>query len=99
MNSPRVAALLAHPQKLFTFAAQEHSNKSDLKRVTIGLGGKSPNDVFAAADLETAIPGAAHAIFFNHGQCCAAGSQLYIEHKVYDDVLAGVLRPRRAALA
>jgi phenylacetaldehyde dehydrogenase len=46
--------------------------------------------VFADADLETAIPGAANAIFFNHGQCCAAGSRLYIEQKVYDDVLAGV---------
>jgi len=63
---------------------------NDLKRVTIELGGKSPNVVFADADLETAIPGAANAIFFNHGQCCAAGSRLYIEQKVYDQVLVGV---------
>jgi len=63
---------------------------NDLKRVTIELGGKSPNVVFADADLETAIPGAANAIFFNHGQCCAAGSRLYVEQKVYDEVLAGV---------
>ena len=62
----------------------------DLKRVTLELGGKSPNVVFADADLETAIPGAANAIFFNHGQCCCAGSRLYIEHKVYDEVLSGV---------
>jgi len=62
----------------------------DLKRVTLELGGKSPNVVFADADLELAIPGAANAIFFNHGQCCCAGSRLYIERKVYDDVLAGV---------
>jgi phenylacetaldehyde dehydrogenase len=62
----------------------------DLKRVTIELGGKSPNVVFADADLETAIPGAANAIFFNHGQCCCAGSRLYVEQPVYDDVLAGV---------
>jgi phenylacetaldehyde dehydrogenase len=62
----------------------------DLKRVTLELGGKSPNVVFADADLETAIPGAANAIFFNHGQCCCAGSRLYVEQKVYDDVLAGV---------
>jgi phenylacetaldehyde dehydrogenase len=62
----------------------------DLRRVTLELGGKSPNVVFADADLETAIPGAANAIFFNHGQCCCAGSRLYIERKVYDDVLAGV---------
>ena len=63
---------------------------NDLKRVTLELGGKSPNVVFADADLETAIPGAANAIFFNHGQCCCAGSRLYIEQKVYDEVLAGV---------
>lgn len=46
--------------------------------------------MFADADLETAIPGVASAIFFNHGQCCCAGSRLYIEHDVYDDVLAGI---------
>ena len=63
---------------------------NDLKRVTLELGGKSPNVVFADADLETAIPGAANAIFFNHGQCCCAGSRLYIEQKIYDDVLSGV---------
>ena len=73
------AALAAHP-----------GVDNDLKRVTLELGGKSPNVVFADADLETAIPGAANAIFFNHGQCCCAGSRLYIEQKVYDEVLAGV---------
>src|SRR6202045_1152705 len=60
---------------------------NDLKKVTLELGGKSPNVVFADADLETAIPGAANAIFFNHGQCCCAGSRLYIEQQIYDDVL------------
>jgi phenylacetaldehyde dehydrogenase len=63
---------------------------NDLKRVTLELGGKSPNIVFADADMETAIPGAASAIFFNHGQCCCAGSRLYVEQKAYDNVLAGV---------
>jgi phenylacetaldehyde dehydrogenase len=58
--------------------------------VTLELGGKSPNVVFADADMETAIAGASNAIFFNHGQCCCAGSRLYVESKVYDDVLAGV---------
>jgi phenylacetaldehyde dehydrogenase len=62
----------------------------DLKRVTLELGGKSPNIVFADADLETAVTGAANAIFFNHGQCCCAGSRLYVEQAVYDEVLAGV---------
>jgi phenylacetaldehyde dehydrogenase len=46
--------------------------------------------VYADADLETAIPGAANAIFFNHGQCCAAGSRLFVEESVYDDVVSGV---------
>jgi phenylacetaldehyde dehydrogenase len=62
----------------------------DLKRVTLELGGKSPNIVFADADLETAIAGAANAIFFNHGQCCCAGSRLYVEQRVYDEVVSGV---------
>jgi phenylacetaldehyde dehydrogenase len=62
----------------------------DLKRVTLELGGKSPNIVFADADLETAIAGAANAIFFNHGQCCCAGSRLYVEQRLYDEVVSGV---------
>ena len=54
------------------------------------LGGKSPNIVFGDADLETAIPGAANAIFFNHGQCCCAGSRLYVQKKIFDEVVDGV---------
>src|SRR6201997_2690395 len=92
------AAIAAHPgidKVAFTGSTEVgklivKAAAADLKRVTLELGGKSPNVVFADADLETAIPGAANAIFFNHGQCCCAGSRLYIEHKVYDDVVAGV---------
>ena len=62
----------------------------NLKKVTLELGGKSPNVVYADADMETAIPGAANAIFFNHGQCCAAGSRLFVEKGSYDQVLEGV---------
>jgi len=62
----------------------------NLKKVSLELGGKSPNVVYADADMETAITGAANAIFFNHGQCCCAGSRLYVEQDVYDDVVAGV---------
>jgi phenylacetaldehyde dehydrogenase len=62
----------------------------NLKKVTLELGGKSPNVVYADADMETAIPGAANAIFFNHGQCCAAGSRLFVEKSSYDQVLEGV---------
>ena len=62
----------------------------NLKKVSLELGGKSPNVVFKDADLETAIPGAASAIFFNHGQCCCAGSRLYVEKSVFDKVVEGV---------
>jgi phenylacetaldehyde dehydrogenase len=62
----------------------------NLKKVTLELGGKSPNVVFADADPEAAIAGAAHAIFFNHGQCCIAGSRLYIEQDRFDAVVDGV---------
>ncbi len=59
----------------------------NLKRVSLELGGKSPNIIFADADLDAAAIGAASAIYFNHGQCCCAGSRLFIEQKVYDRVM------------
>ena len=62
----------------------------NLKKVSLELGGKSPNVVFKDADLDTAIAGAASAIFFNHGQCCCAGSRLYVERPVFDRVVEGV---------
>ena len=62
----------------------------NLKKVSLELGGKSPNIVFADADLEAAVAGAANGIFFNHGQCCNAGSRLYIQSDAYDEVVAGV---------
>jgi phenylacetaldehyde dehydrogenase len=67
-----------------------HAAAGNLKKVSLELGGKSPNIVFADADLETAIQGAANAIYFNHGQCCCAGSRLYIEKKIFDKVVDGV---------
>ncbi len=62
----------------------------NLKKVSLELGGKSPALVFPDADLELAIPGTANAIFFNHGQCCCAGSRLYAHKKVFDKVVEGV---------
>ncbi len=62
-----------------------------LKRVSLELGGKSPNIVFADADLDLAAEGAAAAIYFNHGQCCCAGSRLFIEDKVFDKVLPKIV--------
>jgi phenylacetaldehyde dehydrogenase len=62
----------------------------NLKKVSLELGGKSPNVVFKDADMRKAIPGAAMAIFFNHGQCCCAGSRLYVEKDAFDEVVEGV---------
>src|SRR5712671_2147344 len=71
---------------------------SNLKRVTLELGGKSPNIVFADADMDKAIEGAHFALFFNQGQCCCAGSRLYVEEKAYDqfvEKLTGIAKSRR----
>jgi phenylacetaldehyde dehydrogenase len=68
----------------------ETAARSNLKKVALELGGKSPSIVMADAEMDIAIPGVANAIFFNSGQVCVAGSRLYIHKKVYDDVLAGV---------
>jgi phenylacetaldehyde dehydrogenase len=62
----------------------------NLKKVSLELGGKSPNVVYADADLEGAIAGAANGIFFNHGQCCNAGSRLYVQKQIFDEVVSGV---------
>ncbi|HKQ87718.1 MAG TPA: aldehyde dehydrogenase family protein [Candidatus Acidoferrales bacterium] len=62
----------------------------NLKKVSLELGGKSPNVVLDDADLDAAVAGAASAIFFNHGQCCCAGSRLYVEQKSFDKVVEGV---------
>lgn len=62
--------------------------ESNLKRVTLELGGKSPNVVFADADMEQAVEGAHFALFFNQGQCCCAGSRTFVEEKAYDEFVA-----------
>jgi aldehyde dehydrogenase (NAD+) len=69
---------------------------TNLKRVTLELGGKSPNIVFADANMDEAIEGAHFALFFNQGQCCCAGSRLFVEEKVYDEfVERSVARAKR----
>jgi phenylacetaldehyde dehydrogenase len=92
------AALAAHPgvdKVAFTGSTEVgrlivQAAAGNLKKVSLELGGKSPNVVLADADLDLAIDGAANAIFFNHGQCCVAGSRLFVEKKVYDRVVEGV---------
>ena len=92
------AALAAHPDvdKVAFTGSNEvghlivQAAAGNLKKVSLELGGKSPNLVFADVDLDAAINGAASAIFFNHGQCCCAGSRLYVEEKIFDKVVEGV---------
>ncbi len=71
-------------------AIMKAAAESNLKRVTLELGGKSPNIIFADADVDTAAKFAYFALFFNMGQCCCAGSRLFVEEKVYDQVLNAV---------
>jgi aldehyde dehydrogenase (NAD+) len=59
--------------------------RTNLKRVTLELGGKSPNIVFADADMDAAVEGAFFGLFFNQGQCCCAGSRLFVEDTVHDE--------------
>jgi len=68
------------------------SAASNLKRVSLELGGKSPNIVFADADLTKAVSGAFFGIFFNQGQVCSAGSRLFVQEKVYDQTLDDLLK-------
>ena len=92
------AALASHPDVdkiAFTGSTEVgrlilQAAAGNLKKVSLELGGKSPNLVFADADMKATIPGAAGAIFFNHGQCCCAGSRLYIEQSIFDHVVHGV---------
>ena len=97
-GEPCGAPLAAHPlvdKVAFTGSTEVgklivKAASNDLKKVTLELGGKSPNIILDDADMDVAIPGAANAIFFNHGQCCCAGSRLFVQEKKYDQVVEGV---------
>ena len=92
------AALSAHPHVdkiAFTGSTEVgrlimQAASGTLKKVSLELGGKAPNIVFADADIEAATAGAAMGIFFNQGQVCCAGSRLYVERKEFDNVMAGL---------
>lgn len=92
------AAIVRHPgvQKIAFTGSTEvgkellHGATGNLKRLTLELGGKSPNIIFADADLDHAIPAAVQAIFGNTGQVCNAGSRLYVQKPIFDRVLEGV---------
>ena len=92
------AALAAHPDvdkvaftgSVATGRAIVRASAGNLKRLTLELGGKSPDIVFADADLDAAVPGAAMAVFANAGQVCSAGSRLLVERPVFDEFVARV---------
>lgn len=64
---------------------QQASGNTNLKRVTLELGGKSPNIVLADSDLDYAVETSHFGLFFNMGQCCCAGSRTFVEDKIYDE--------------
>lgn len=68
-------------KKVMTAAA------ANLKRVSMELGGKAPNIIFADADVDLAVQGAVTAIFFNQGEVCCAGSRLYVDEKIHDEFI------------
>lgn len=89
------AALAAHPDVdkiAFTGSTGVgekiiHAAAATMKRVTVELGGKSPNIVFADADLDKAVPGAAMAVFANAGQICSAGTRLFVHSSIHDEFM------------
>nr|GAT47899.1 predicted protein [Mycena chlorophos] len=72
------------------------ASKSNLKDVTLELGGKSPNVIFDDADLDQAVSWAAHGIFWNHGQACCAGSRIFVQAGIYDRFLAALTEKAKA---
>jgi len=98
------AALAAHPgvdKVAFTGSTEVgklivKAAAGNLKKVSLELGGKSPNIVLPDADPAAVAEGAANAIFFNHGQCCCAGSRLYVHESLFDDVVDAVCARARS---
>lgn len=92
------AALAAHPDVDKVAFTGSHltgqkivrASAGNLKRVSLELGGKSPDVVFADADLDAAVPGAGMAVFANSGQICSAGTRLFVEKKIYEEFTARV---------
>jgi aldehyde dehydrogenase (NAD+) len=89
------AAIVKHPGvdkvaftgELATAKIIQREAADTMKRLTFELGGKSPNVIFADADLESAVEGAHFGLYFNQGQCCCAGSRLFVEERVHDEVI------------
>jgi aldehyde dehydrogenase (NAD+) len=93
MGETTGAALVVHPGvdkiaftgHVDTAKIIQKAAADTLKRTTFELGGKSPNVIFADCDMEQAVAGAFHAIYFHGGQCCTAGSRLFVESKIHQE--------------
>ncbi|MGZ5352611.1 MAG: aldehyde dehydrogenase family protein [Actinomycetota bacterium] len=89
------APLVAHPgvDKVTFTGSREvgklimRSGADTLKRVTLELGGKSPNIVFADADFASAVEGSCNGVFWNQGEICSAGTRVFVDRAIYDDAL------------
>lgn len=99
------AAISAHPdidKVAFTGSTEvgrliaTSAATSNLKKVTLELGGKSPTIVFSDADMATTIPGLANAAFFNSGQVCCAATRLYVEKSAFDGVVEGLAQAAKS---
>ena len=97
------AALVRHPKVdkiAFTGEGSTaklimHDAAESLKRLTFELGGKSPNIVFADADIDAAVAGAEFGLFFNQGQCCCAGSRLFVQDSIHDEFVERLIARTR----
>nr|WP_302849658.1 aldehyde dehydrogenase family protein [Humibacter ginsenosidimutans] len=98
------AALAGHPgvDKIaftgshLTGQAIVRASAGNLKRVSLELGGKSPDVIFSDADLDAAVPGAAMAVFANSGQVCSAGTRMFVERDIYDEFVERVAEHARS---
>src|SRR5262245_11475518 len=98
------AAMVAHPDidkiaftgHVDTAKIIQKTAADKLKRCTFELGGKSPNVIFADCDMEQAVEGAFHAIYFHGGQCCTAGSRLFVEERSRPDFVRRLAEKAKA---
>ncbi|KAI5118337.1 hypothetical protein M0805_009140 [Coniferiporia weirii] len=96
LGSVAGAAIAGHPdieKVAFTGSTlvgrriMEAAAQTNLKKVTLELGGKSPNIIFDDADIDQAVNWASHGVFWNHGQACCAGTRIFVHEKIYDEFL------------
>lgn len=98
------AALVEHPEVDKIAFTGEHRTAQiimknaaeSLKRLTFELGGKSPNIVFADCDLDAAVEGAHFGLYFNQGQCCCAGSRLFVEDSIHQEFIERLVAKNQA---